>query len=266
MISDLLYKTYYSRLHKNQDIEKDDGSESKGNQNDENNSSVLNLSQTHSEHPDDSLKSDSDIGEPDIGASEDDMDYDDKLNIKKKDSETGPVLEAGKMRSMFHMMNHIQSLINTAVENAKMEEKQLLTEKSDLQGELLKEKDSHKVLRKQIEEETKTTDLYLRRFRKEKKLRRRLQEQLDLETMKIQKLEAALKSLSYDTLIQIKESIAREASQREKERQDRIKSGSQNSMVTEIQRINGSPEPQRISNSCSLSLSVTSPTITTSYR
>jgi hypothetical protein len=205
-------------FHKNQDIEKDDGSETKENQNDENNSSVLNLSQAHSEQPEDSLKSDSDIGEPDIGASEDEVDYDDKLNTNKKDSESGPSLEVEKMGTMFQMMNHIQSLINTAVENAKMEEKQLLTEKSDLQGELLKEKDSHKVLLKQIDEEAKTTDLYLRRFRKEKKLRRKLQEQLDLETKKIQKLEAALKSLSYDTLIQIKESIAKEAVQQEKER------------------------------------------------
>merc|ERR1712080_190520 len=40
-------------FHKNQDIEEDDGTESKEKQNDENNSSVLNLSQTHSEHPDD---------------------------------------------------------------------------------------------------------------------------------------------------------------------------------------------------------------------
>ena len=48
----------------------------------------------------------------------------------KKDSESGPSLEVEKMGTMFQMMNHIQSLINTAVENAKMEEKQLLTEKS----------------------------------------------------------------------------------------------------------------------------------------
>jgi len=259
-------------LHKSQDIEKDDGSESKEHHNDENNSSVLNLSQPHSEHQDDSLKSDSDIGEPDIGASEDEMDYDDKPTINNKDPEIAPILEAGKMGSMFNMMNHIQSLINTAVENAKMEEKQLLTEKSDLQGELLKEKDSHKILRKQIEEETKTTDLYLRRFRKEKKLRRKLQEQLDMETKKIQKLEAALKSVSYETLIQIKESIAKEAALKEKERQEHINGASLNSIVTEAQATNGSPEHSRISNSSShltnssLSSSVLAPVITTSYR
>ena len=44
---------------------------------------------------------------------------------------SGPILENGKMGSMFNMINHIQSLINTTIENAKMEEKQLLTEKSE---------------------------------------------------------------------------------------------------------------------------------------
>ena len=116
----------FSRLHKNRDIENGDGSESNENQNGE----VLNVSQAHSEHPDDSLKSDSDIGKTDIEASDDEGDYDDKLNTNKKDSESGPSLEVEKMGTMFQMMNHIQSLINTAVENAKMEEKQLLTEKS----------------------------------------------------------------------------------------------------------------------------------------
>ena len=46
--------------------------------------------------------------------------------------------------------------------------------------------------------------LYLRRFRKEKKWRRKLQEQLEVETKKIQALEAALRSLSYDTLVKVR--------------------------------------------------------------
>ena len=86
-------------------------------------------------------------------------------------------------------------------------------------------------------------DLYLRRFRKEKKWRRKLQEQLEVETKKIQALEAALRSLSYDTLVkvrpatfylpssdtwhhhQVKESIAREAACRELERQGEGEAG-----------------------------------------
>ena len=48
------------------------------------------------------------------------------------------------------------------------------------------------------------SDLYLRRIRKEKKWRRKLQEQLEVETKKIQALEAALRSLSYDTLVKVR--------------------------------------------------------------
>jgi len=119
---------------------------------------------------------------------------------------------------VFQMMNQIQSLIKMTVEKAKQEEKHTTHQKCDLKGELEKEKESQSAIRKKIEEETKTTDLYLRRFRKEKRLRRRLQEQLENETRKIQALEAALRSLSYETLVKVKESIARDAAEREKEK------------------------------------------------
>ena len=55
----------------------------------------------------------------------------------------------------------------------------------------------------------------MKRFRKERKLRKQLEDQLEMETKKIQALEAALRSLSYDTLVQVKETIAREAATRE---------------------------------------------------
>ena len=61
-------------------------------------------------------------------------------------------------------------------------------------------------------------DLYLKRFKKERKLRKQLEDQLETETKKIQALEAALRSLSYDTLVKVKESIAKEAASREKAR------------------------------------------------
>ena len=61
-------------------------------------------------------------------------------------------------------------------------------------------------------------DLYAKRFRKERKLRKQLEDQLEMETKKIQALEAALRSLSYETLVQVKENIAREAASREKQK------------------------------------------------
>merc|ERR1719242_1824641 len=187
-------------------------------------SNVLNLSQAQSEAPDDSLsrRSDSDIGEPEVGT-DDDMDCVDEGGGARREEVSNPSKKeeegaASKPASMFQMMNHIQSLISMAVENAKQEEKSISHQKN-LKEELEKEKESQNAIRKRIEEETKTTDLYLRRFRKDKKWRRKLQEQLDVETKKIQALEAALRSLSYDTLVKVKESIAREAACRELERQ-----------------------------------------------
>ena len=63
-------------------------------------------------------------------------------------------------------------------------------------------------------------DLYQRRFKKERRLRKQLEDQLEMETKKIQALEAALRSLSYDTLVKVKENIAREAANREQQKLD----------------------------------------------
>jgi len=198
-------------LQKTHDVDQDDDLEKDER---DHNGSVLNLSQSQSDIHDDSVRSDSDIGEPDI-ATDDEMDYNDSKDnsIIKEKAEDG-----SKPGSVFQMMNQIQSLIKMTVEKAKQEEKHTTHQKCDLKGELEKEKESHSTIRKKIEEETKTTDLYLRRFRKEKRLRRRLQEQLENETRKIQALEAALRSLSYETLVKVKESIARDAAEREKEK------------------------------------------------
>jgi len=199
-------------LQKTHDVDHDDDLEKDER---DNNGSVLNLSQSQSDIHDDSVRSDSDIGEPDI-ATDDEMDYNDSKDnsiIKEKAEEDT------KPGSMFQMMNQIQSLIKMTVEKAKQEEeKNTIHQKSDLKGELEKEKESQSAIRKKIEEETKTTDLYLKRFRKEKKLRRQLQEKLENETRRIQALEAALRSLSYETLVKVKESIARDAANREKEK------------------------------------------------
>ena len=47
--------------------------------------------------------------------------------------------------------------------------------------------------------------MYLRRFKKEKKLRRKIQNQLEIESFKKAKLEEALSSLSYKTFLQVKD-------------------------------------------------------------
>ena len=52
----------------------------------------------------------------------------------------------------------------------------------DLKTELLREKESQNALHKELDELKKNTALYFRRFKKEKRVRRRLQEQLEMET------------------------------------------------------------------------------------
>ena len=49
------------------------------------------------------------------------------------------------------------------------------------------------------------SELYLRRFKKEKRLRRKIQSQLEIESFKKAKLEEALSTLSYKTFLQVKD-------------------------------------------------------------
>ena len=51
-----------------------------------------------------------------------------------------------------------------------------------MKTELLREKESQSALHKELDELKKNTALYFRRFKKEKRVRRRLQEQLEMET------------------------------------------------------------------------------------
>merc|ERR1711962_800441 len=95
------------------------------------------------------------------------------------------------------LMSHIQELVKTAITNAKVEESVPET-KEDAEKQLAKEKESLENLRKQIGEAQKQSEIYLKRFRKEKRLRRKIQNQLEIECFKKAKLEEALSSLSYN--------------------------------------------------------------------
>merc|ERR1719293_267572 len=96
-----------------------------------------------------------------------------------------------------NIQGHIQDLVKSAIVNAKEEEKDLGDNKEDAEKQLASEKESLENLRKQIGEAQKQSEIYLKRFRKEKKLRRKIQTQLEIECFKKAKLEEALSSLSY---------------------------------------------------------------------
>ena len=75
-----------------------------------------------------------------------------------------------------------------AVENAKKEERS-----NQGTGEL---KTDSKRLEHEMEEVKKNRDIYLRRFKKEKKYRRKVQEQLEVETQRRLQMEEALRSMT----------------------------------------------------------------------
>merc|ERR1719370_1420130 len=125
------------------------------------------------------------------------MDCGDSVETKPKAVSNGappPMTNMGYIQ----LMSHIQDLVKTAITNAKVEENQP-ENREDAEKQLAAEKESLENLRKQIGEAQKQSEIYLKRFRKEKKLRRKIQTQLEIECFKKAKLEEALNSLSYSS-------------------------------------------------------------------
>ena len=110
------------RLQKSQDIEGDEDIV-KESEKSHKNGSVLNLAQAENRDQEDSIRgSDSDIGEPDIDGSDEEMDYSEAA--KNGNEKEGLKNEEGSgQANMFQMMNQIQSIIKMTVEKAKQEEK-----------------------------------------------------------------------------------------------------------------------------------------------
>merc|ERR1711953_1228517 len=94
----------------------------------------------------------------------------------------------GQLASVYGLMSNIQALIKVAVENAKKEERT-----NQGTGEL---KTDSKRLEHEMEEVKKNRDIYLRRFKKEKRYRRKVQEQLEVETQRRLQMEEALRSMT----------------------------------------------------------------------
>merc|ERR1711971_1417354 len=109
----------------------------------------------------------------------------------------------GQLASVYSLITNIQAMIKVAVENAKKEERSLITEKGGDKTELKGEMDEPK----------KSSQIYLRRFKKEKRYRRKLQEQLEMETKRRLQMEEALRMTSSETLKRISESLTRGSTQ-----------------------------------------------------
>merc|ERR1711935_623066 len=106
----------------------------------------------------------------------------------------------GQLASVYSLITNIQALIKVAVENAKKEERTQLAEKG---GEAKTD------LKIEMDELKKNSQIYLRRFKKEKRYRRKLQEQLEMETKRRVQMEEALRMTSSETMKRITESLTR---------------------------------------------------------
>jgi len=115
----------------------------------------------------------------------------------------------GQLGSVYSLITNIQALIKVAVENAKKEERSKLedggnskTDPNKPSGDLIHE----------LEELKKNSQLNLRRLKKEKRYRKKLQEQLEAETKRRVQMEEALRMTSAETLKRITESLSRSES------------------------------------------------------
>merc|ERR1711915_106187 len=87
-------------------------------------------------------------------------------------------------------------MLRLAAQNAIQQEKQLSSQKSEISIELKKEKELRTSLEKQLEEVKKNGAIYLKRFKKERKLRRKLEEDFKFESKKRAQFEDAINGVS----------------------------------------------------------------------
>ncbi|XP_068219110.1 dachshund homolog 1-like isoform X8 [Palaemon carinicauda] len=98
------------------------------------------------------------------------------------------------------LLRNILGLLRVAEENARHHERQTQYEKAELKMEVLRERELRETLEKQLQEEQKNRILMQKRCAKLKKLRRRLQERLDVEVKRRSRYEDHLRSNSPDAL------------------------------------------------------------------
>merc|ERR1719510_620528 len=111
----------------------------------------------------------------------------------------------GQLGSVYSLITNIQALIKAAVENAKKEERTKIEDGGDSKTD---PKNNSDIIR-EFEELKKNSQLNLRRLKKEKRYRRKLQEQLEIETKRRVQMEEALRMTSAETLKRITESLSR---------------------------------------------------------
>ncbi|KAK7166644.1 hypothetical protein R3I93_006406 [Phoxinus phoxinus] len=96
------------------------------------------------------------------------------------------------LSSVETLLTNVQGLLKVALENARLQEKQLQQERRELKMELYREREMRESLERQLTSELRSRATIQRRLKKEKKAKRRLQEALEYESKRRGQIEQAL--------------------------------------------------------------------------
>ncbi|XP_030741594.1 dachshund homolog 2 [Echinops telfairi] len=105
----------------------------------------------------------------------------------------GAFILADSLSSVETLLTNIQGLLKVALDNARIQEKQILQEKKELRMELYREREIRENLERQLAVELQSRTAMQKRLKKEKKAKRKLQESLDFESKRREQVEHALK-------------------------------------------------------------------------
>ncbi|KAM9451328.1 dachshund a isoform 1-T1 [Clarias gariepinus] len=104
-----------------------------------------------------------------------------------------PLLFTEGLSSVETLLTNIQGLLKVAVDNARVQEKQVQQERKELKMELYREREMRESLERQLTSELHSRATIQKRLKKEKKVKRKLQEALDFESKRREQVEQALK-------------------------------------------------------------------------
>ncbi|XP_058272096.1 dachshund a isoform X3 [Hemibagrus wyckioides] len=104
-----------------------------------------------------------------------------------------PFLFTEGLSSVETLLTNIQGLLKVAVDNARVQEKQVQQERKELKLELYREREMRESLERQLTTELHSRATIQKRLKKEKKVKRKLQEALDFESKRREQVEQALK-------------------------------------------------------------------------
>ncbi|XP_068963843.1 dachshund homolog 2 isoform X2 [Petaurus breviceps papuanus] len=111
---------------------------------------------------------------------------------------SSPFIFADSLSSVETLLTNIQGLLKVALDNARIQEKQMQQEKKDLRLELFRERELRETLERQLAVELQSRATIQKRLKKEKKAKRKLQEALEFESKRREQVEQALKQAATD--------------------------------------------------------------------